>query len=296
MKIQFWGVRGSLPTPGPDTAQFGGNTPCVEVRIENEPLIVLDAGTGIRKLGMDLLGDPGVKDIVLLFSHTHWDHIQGLPFFSPLFIPKYKIKLYGPVHYSKNLEEILSLQMEYTYFPVRVAELAADISFHDLTEQTLNISDDVEVITKYVNHPVVCLSYRINCKGKSFVYLTDHEPYRNLFADGDEVDREEGRLVANEQTDALVEFIEGADLLCVDAQYTPEEYETKYGWGHSPTDAAYKLAMDAGVREMIMFHHDPDRTDADLQQVLKDLQDRMWDPGKRTLPVRLARERLTINL
>lgn len=296
MEIQFWGVRGSLPTPGPDTAQFGGNTPCLEIRSENEPLIILDAGTGIRKLGMKILGKPEISEIYIFFSHTHWDHIQGLPFFAPLFSPKYTIKLYGPVHYSKNLEEILSLQMEYTYFPVRVAELAADISFHDLSEQSFQVGKNIELTTKYVNHPVVCLSYRLTKDGKSFVYLTDHEPYRNIFDDGDEQGREEGRLVAEEQSQALIEFIEGADLLCVDAQYTPEEYKSRLGWGHSSTDLAYKLAKDAGVKEMVLFHHDPDRTDTALQLLLKDLQDKVWDPSNRAIPVRLAREDLVISL
>lgn len=296
MDIQFWGVRGSIPSPGPDTAQFGGNTPCVQISIPGEPLIILDAGTGIRKLGLEILQKPEIKEIHLFFSHTHWDHIQGLPFFAPLFVPKYTIKLYGPVHYSKNLEQILSQQMEYTYFPVRVQELAANLSFHDLAEMDLTVGSSVQVRTKYVNHPVVCLSYRITHGNKSFVYATDHEPYRNLFADGAEAEREEGRLVAQEQTDALVEFIEGADVLCVDAQYTPEEYKTKVGWGHSSVDDSYQLGRLAGVGETILFHHDPDRTDADLQKILSKLQDRSWSPLSGQVPVRLARERLVISL
>lgn len=296
MQIQFWGVRGSLPSPGPDTAQFGGNTPCVEVRNEGEPLIILDAGSGIRKLGLSVVKDPSVREIHILLSHTHWDHIQGLPFFAPLFSPKYTIKLYGPVHYSKNLEQILSLQMDYTYFPVRVEELASKLSFHDISEQEFTIGDGIQVKTQFVNHPVVCLTYRITCKGKTFVYITDHEPYRNLFDDGDEVNREEGRLVAAEQTESLVKFIEGADLLCMDAQYTPEEYKSKIGWGHSHVDYAYSVAREAGVKELILFHHDPDRSDTELQRILSGLQDRSWSPLSGAVPVRLARERLVISL
>ncbi|MBI5815302.1 MAG: MBL fold metallo-hydrolase [Nitrospinae bacterium] len=296
MQIQFWGVRGSIPAPGPDTSQFGGNTPCVEVRNSGEPLIILDAGTGIRKLGLDILKDPSVTEIHIMLSHTHWDHIQGLPFFAPLFIPKYTINLYGPVHYSKNLEQILSQQMDYTYFPVRVEELAAKISFHDITEQELSIGNSVKVTTKFVNHPVVCLSYRISNAGKSFVYLTDHEPYRNLFDDGDEINREEGRLVAEEQTDAIIKFVEGADLLCMDAQYTPEEYRNRIGWGHSSVDYSYNMSRAAGVKELVLFHHDPDRSDADLQRILSGLQDRSWSPVSGAVPVRLARERLVIAL
>ncbi|MBI4667341.1 MAG: MBL fold metallo-hydrolase [Nitrospinae bacterium] len=296
MQIQFWGVRGSIPSPAPDTAQFGGNTPCVEVRNEGEPVIILDSGTGIRKLGMEIMKDPSVREIHILLSHTHWDHIQGLPFFAPLFSPKYTIKLYGPVHYSKNLEQILSLQMDYTYFPVRVEELAANLSFHDINEQELTIGKGVSIKTKFVNHPVVCLSYRITHNGKSFVYCTDHEPYRNLFDDGDELNREEGRLVAEEQTEALIRFMEGSDLLCMDAQYTPEEYRTKIGWGHSHVDYTYSMARESGVGELVLFHHDPDRTDSELMKILSGLQDRSWSPVSGAVPVRLARERLVITL
>lgn len=296
MEIHFRGVRGSIPSPGPDTSQFGGNTPCIEVRVKDEPLMILDAGTGIRKLGMEIMQDQSVNEIYIFFSHTHWDHIQGLPFFIPLFSPKYRIRLYGPVHYSKNLEEILSQQMEYTYFPVRVQELAADLSFHDITETELTVGNSIKVITKYVNHPVVCLAYKIIHNGKAFAYVTDHEPYRNLFADGSESDREEGKLVAQEQTEALVEFLEGVDVLVVDAQYTPDEYKTKVGWGHSSVDDAYQLAKDSGVGQAVLFHHDPDRTDADLQKILSKLQDRSWSPTSGTVPVRLAKENLIIEL
>lgn len=295
MDIQFRGVRGSIPSPGPDTSQFGGNTPCIEIRAENEPLIILDAGTGIRKLGLDVVKDPSVNEIHLFFSHTHWDHIQGLPFFTPLFIPKYTINMYGPIHYSKNLEQILSQQMEYTYFPVRVQELAANISFNDIGETEMNVGN-FTIRTKYVNHPVVCLSYIISHGGKSFAYVTDHEPYRNLFTDGSESEQEEGRLVAQEQTDALIDFLEGVDVMCIDAQYTPEEYKSRVGWGHSSVDDSLQLGKEAGVGEVLLFHHDPDRTDAELQKILSNLQDRSWSPTSGSVPVRLSRERLVITL
>jgi len=296
MKIEFRGVRGSIPAPGPDTAQFGGNTPCVAISAQNEPLIILDAGTGIRKLGLDVLKDESISEIHIFFSHTHWDHIQGLPFFTPLFNPKYTIKMYGPVHYLKNLEQILSQQMEYTYFPVRVQELAANISFHDIGETEMTIGNSFTVRTKYVNHPVVCLAYIVSHNNKSFAYVTDHEPYRNLFADSSESEVEEGRLVALEQTDALIDFLDGVDVACIDAQYTPEEYKSRLGWGHSSVDASHQLSKEAGVGELVLFHHDPDRTDAALQKILSDLQDRSWNPTSGSVPVRLAREGLVISL
>ncbi len=297
MDITFWGVRGSIPSPGPDTAQFGGNTACVEISIDGEPLIIFDAGTGIRKLGMNLMKSPEIDEIHLFFSHTHWDHIQGLPFFAPLFNPKFSISLYGPVHYSKNLEEILSQQMEYTYFPVRVEELSSDIKFFDIAEQVTTIGNGVTVRSKFVNHPVVCLAYRVEKNGKSFVYMTDHEPYRNLFASANEVHREEGALVAREQTEALIEFAKGVDLLCIDAQYTSQEYATtNSGYGHSSIDASYEFAQSAGAKEMVIFHHDPDRSDTALQHMLSDLQNHSAGMHNDTIPVRLAKEQLTITL
>ncbi len=297
MQVQFWGVRGSIPSPGPDTAQFGGNTPCVEVRIEDEPLIILDAGTGIRKLGQDIVQNRSVSDIFLFFSHTHWDHIQGLPFFTPLFLPDYTINLYGPVHYSENLEQILSKQMEYTYFPVRVKELKANISFRDLSEkESIRVGESVIVETKRVNHPVVCLAYKVTHKGKSFAYVTDHEPYYNLFASSDDEEKDNGLKIAQEQTQALIDFLEGTNVVCIDAQYTPYEYETRVGWGHSSVDYAYQLCKEANVGEAILFHHEPDRTDADLQKIMNSLQDRSWNPLSKTIPVRLSREGLVLDL
>ena len=297
MQVQFWGVRGSIPSPGPDTSQFGGNTPCVEVRVDGEPLIIFDAGTGIRKLGLDIVRCRSVDEIFLFFSHTHWDHIQGLPFFAPLFLPDYKINFYGPVHYSENLEQILSRQMEYTYFPVRVKELKANISFRDLSEnESVNIGQNITVETKRVNHPVVCLAYKVTHSGRSFAYVTDHEPYYNLFAGSEKEEKEDGHLIAQEQTQALIDFLDGVEVVCIDAQYTPNEYETRVGWGHSSVDYAYQLCKEANVGEAILFHHDPDRSDADLQKIMKNLQDRSWNPLTGTIPVRLAREGLIIDI
>ncbi|MFW2331476.1 MAG: MBL fold metallo-hydrolase [Nitrospinota bacterium] len=298
MDIEFWGVRGSVPSPGPDTSQFGGNTACVEIRCKDEPVIVLDAGTGIRKLGYKIANEKPATDIALLLSHTHWDHIQGLPFFAPLFSPHFSISIYGPVHYTKNLKDILSLQMEYTYFPVRVEELAANIKFHDTGECEMRIGNNVKVTTKFVNHPVVCLSYRVEHNGKSFTYLTDHEPYHRVY---NRIDRlvaknEDLYEVAKAEHQGLVDFIHGTDMLCIDGQYTPTEYETKVGWGHSALDDAYELAFEGKVKEMVVFHHEPDRSDAELQRMLYSLQDRAWKSNLEAIPLRLARERQIIKI
>ncbi len=270
MKIRFWGVRGSIPTPGPDTSYFGGNTSCVQVLTEGQDIVILDAGTGIRALGIDLLKNhPDKKNIHLLFSHTHWDHIQGLPFFAPLYIPGYSIDIYGPVHYEKSLEEILERQMEYTYFPVRVAELQANISYHEMKEESFELGD-YKIKSKYLNHPVLCLGYRFEMNGSSFIYCTDHEPYYNFMED-EETETEMNQIV-EEQNDRLAGFLKETDLLVMDSQYTEEEYESHKGWGHSSTKHSIEIAIKSNVKRFALFHHDPDRTDKNEKEIIKELQ------------------------
>lgn len=289
MEIEFWGVRGSIPSPGPATAQFGGNTACVEIRPGGSTLIVFDAGTGIRKLGERIVREGEHTDIHIFLSHTHWDHIQGLPFFAPLFSKKFNITIYGPANHKRDLKEILSSQMDYTYFPVRVEELSSNPTFLDIVEGEISI-DGVKIRSKYVNHPVACLSYRIERDGKSFVYLTDHEPYRSIKASPSAPHSAALKENIDALAEALVDFARAADLLCIDGQYTKEEYETKIGWGHSSVDDSYDFARSAHVKEMIVFHHDPDRSDTVLQKILFDLQDRSWSALAEAIPLRLARE------
>ena len=283
MKIRFWGIRGSIPTPGPDTAEYGGNTSCLQLWSDgdgDEPMIILDAGTGIRGLGMDLLKNfPNHKDIHLFFSHTHWDHIQGLPFFAPLYIPGYKISVYGPVHYEKSLEEILDRQMEYTYFPVRVAELQAKIKYRELKEEEFELGG-YKVISKYLNHPVLCLGYRFQKDGKTFVYITDHEPYYNfLEADDAESDNETNEIV-QEQNNLLVEFVRGADLAVIDTQYTEEEYPSRIGWGHSSTKHTLDIVKRAGVKRYALTHLDPDRKDSNQTQIIESMKKNLDGSGE----------------
>ncbi|GMT42347.1 MAG: MBL fold metallo-hydrolase [bacterium] len=293
MKIQFWGVRGSIPAPGPATSFFGGNTSCLFLHDDDEPLVILDAGTGIRGLGMELLRNyPNNKDIHLFFSHTHWDHIQGLPFFAPLYIPDYTINIYGPVHYEKTLEEILDRQMEYTYFPVRVAELQAKIKYHELKEGVIKLNG-YSVQSKYLNHPVLCLGYKFTKNGKSFVYCTDHEPYYNFL--DDEETAEEMNQIVDEQNGRLLDFINRADLLVMDSQYTAKEYSAHVGWGHCSTDYTLDLAIKAGVSRYALFHHDPDRTDEQEKQIIADLLEKKED-SKQPREIFGAREGLTIDI
>ncbi|MBI5177946.1 MAG: MBL fold metallo-hydrolase [Nitrospinae bacterium] len=293
MKLQFWGVRGSIPAPGPDTAHFGGNTSCLHLMAEGQPAIILDAGTGIRKLGIELLRNhKDKKEIHLLFSHTHWDHIQGLPFFAPLYIPGFSIHIYGPVHYEKSLEHILDQQMEYTYFPVRVAELQAKISYHELKEESFNIGD-ITVRTKYLNHPVLCLGYRFERNGKAIVYCTDHEPYYNFLGEDD--GGEEVNMVVEDQNNRLKDFIRGADLLVMDTQYTEEEYPSHQGWGHSSTVHNVGLIANCGIKRLAMFHHDPDRTDADEKKIVE-LMRRLGKDAGLDVEIFGAREGLSIEV
>ncbi|MBI3795206.1 MAG: MBL fold metallo-hydrolase, partial [Nitrospinae bacterium] len=205
-----------------------------------------------------------------LLSHTHWDHIQGLPFFAPLYVPGYSVKIYGPVHYEKSLEQVLDRQMEYTYFPVRVAELAANISYHGLKEEEFKIGD-LSVKTKYLNHPVLCLGYRFEHVGKSAVYCTDHEPYYNIFGEADDADEEVKNVVA-EQNNGFAHFISDADLLVLDTQYTEAEYPNRVGWGHGHTAFNLGMGAKANVKKWALFHHDPDRTDDAEKKIIEDLR------------------------
>ncbi len=293
MKLRFWGVRGSVPTPGPDTVYFGGNTSCLQLTDSDEPVVVLDAGTGIRGIGLDLVSKhPDKKEIHLLFSHTHWDHIQGLPFFAPLYIPGYSIDIYGPVHYEKSLEEILDRQMEYTYFPVRVAELQAKITYHELKEEDFSIGG-YNCASKYLNHPVLCLGYRFKKEGKSVIYCTDHEPYYNYLGE-DDTGEEMGAII-EEQNGRLEDFVRGADLLVMDSQYTEGEYRSHLGWGHSTTKHTIDLVLKTGVKRCSLFHHDPDRKDDDEKKIIEGLQKHL-DESPDLIDIFGAREGMEIDI
>lgn len=279
MKIRFWGVRGSIPCPGPNTVKYGGNTACIEVQLDKGSRhIIIDAGSGIRELGNkmvqeDLKKGPLSADIFL--THTHWDHIMGFPFFVPIFIPGTKLKIYGPVTYEdENLKEVLSGQWTYRYFPVRHEELSSDIEYVDLKEEKTELGQGLVLITKYLNHPLLCLGYRFEYKGKIFCTAYDTEPFRNVFCTDpadpsyDEAMAEEGELVAQEENNRLEKFCRDADLLVYDTQYTQAEYDNgKVGWGHSSIEHAINLAKRNGVKRLALFHHDPLRSDDEMDEL-----------------------------
>lgn len=276
MRVRFWGVRGSIPCPGPLTAKYGGNTACIELRFSgSDRLIIIDAGSGLRELGNFMMGHDlpkGPINTEIYLSHTHWDHIMGFPFFTPIYLPSTKAKVFGPVsHEADTLETIVGGQMTYRYFPVRQAELAASIDYVNLKEGRFDLGDGISLTTKYLNHPILCLGYRFECQGKVFCTAYDTEPYKNIFCvdsndpSYDEGMATEGEAVALEQNEELERFVAGADLLVYDAQYTRKEYESsKVGWGHTPMEEAIAVAKRNRIKRLALFHHEPMRTDDQL--------------------------------
>ena len=270
MKVRYWGVRGSVPVPGKSTVAYGGNTSCVSVELDSKVLI-FDAGTGLRECGNHLLSLKKPVDAAIFISHTHWDHIQGFPFFVPAYIPGNRLVLHGPPSDVQNLSlrQIMELQTNYEYFPIRTAQLGADISYTDCREGSVEV-DGLDITTCRLNHPVACLGYRLTVDSKVFVYGGDHEPYRNTYrdsAEGEDMDEEfleDLDQTAEEQNLKIAEFLKGADIVSWDAQYSEEEYQSKKGWGHSYYEANLVLAERAGVKHMVFSHHDPMNNDEAL--------------------------------
>jgi phosphoribosyl 1,2-cyclic phosphodiesterase/DNA-binding response OmpR family regulator len=267
VRAEFWGTRGSIATPGRSTVRYGGNTSCIEVRSARGTLVIVDCGTGARPLGQKLMSASakGLRGHILI-SHTHWDHIQGIPFFAPLFLPGNEWNIYGPRGLDQSLRETLAGQMQYTYFPVTPDQFGATISYHDLVEGTFNI-DDIKVSTRYLNHPALTLGYRLEADGAMIVYCCDHEPYSRILASG------QGEFVGQDLRHA--EFVHGADLLIHDAQYTAAEYPAKIGWGHSSVEYAVKLGQHAHVKRLVLTHHDPLRNDDAIDHVVEGIRARL---------------------
>ncbi len=257
MQVTFWGVRGSIPTPGPDTMEIGGNTSCVEVRV-GKAILIFDGGTGLRLLGQKLLKEMPLTAHIF-FSHVHWDHIQGFPFFSPAFAPGNSFHLYGGNNVSRTLEETLAGQMDHPSFPVHLAEMGSKMTFMDLFEgQSLEIPSGVGdkklvISTARGNHPNGVWAYRVDYEGKSVMYATDTEHYAVVDT-------------------KLAELAKGVDVLIYDAMYTPEEYSghlgggPKTGWGHSTYEEGIKLVKYAGAKKFVLFHHDPAQNDAAVRE------------------------------
>jgi phosphoribosyl 1,2-cyclic phosphodiesterase len=305
IETKFWGVRGSIPSPGPETVKYGGNTLCLELRINlkhGRRLIIIDAGSGIRLLGDALLADnldTGPLRAQIFLSHTHLDHIMGLPFFAPLFMPQTRLKIHAPITCESNsLEEVIGGQMSYRYFPVRLEELAAEIEYIDLKEGCYDLGDGIRLRTTYLNHSLLAMGYRIEYQGRVVCTAFDTEPFYNVF-DADPSDpaydtilAAEGNRVAAAQNRRLEAFFRGADLLIHDGQYTRAEYDSgKRGWGHAPIEDAVEAAKRADVKRLVICHHDPLRTDAQLDDIAERI---CRDQQNEDLEIVIAREGMTL--
>jgi phosphoribosyl 1,2-cyclic phosphodiesterase len=255
MNVTFWGTRGSLATPGPETEHYGGNTSCVAVIGAEGTVVVLDAGTGIRRLGTTF--DPSVRRIDLLLTHLHMDHIQGLGFFAPLFNPDMEVHIWGPASTTLSLEVRLSRYLSPPLFPVLLRELPCKLALHEVPCAPYEIGE-FEVNCGLVCHPGPTVGFRIASKSASLAYLPDHEPALGL------VDAE---FPLSPDWTSGYALAAGADLLIHDAQYTSEEYSTHVGWGHSSLEQAVRFAALAKVKRLILFHHDPSHDDGELDRL-----------------------------
>jgi phosphoribosyl 1,2-cyclic phosphodiesterase/CheY-like chemotaxis protein len=272
MKVKFWGTRGSIPTPGKDTNKYGGNTSCVEVRAEDGTTVILDCGSGLRCLGEDM-GKRNYKEPLhahILITHFHWDHIQGIPFFAPFSKATTEWDIYAPKGVEISLEEALAGQMQSIYFPLKLSDFTSKIRYHQLVKGEFTIGS-IKVKTHYLNHTALTLAYRLEVDGAVLVYSTDHEPY-------DPKPVEKLELMTRRDQDH-VEFLRGADLVIHDAQYKADEYKTRIGWGHSPYGYVVDVCSFAKVKQVAFFHHDPSRTDDELDGIASSINEKLQKSG-----------------
>jgi len=274
LKVRFWGVRGSIAAPGPETIRYGGNTPCITLE-RGRDLLILDAGTGLRKLGLTLQAEAtgrGPLDLDMLITHTHWDHIQGFPFFVPAYVPGNKVQVWGPPSMEKPLGKVLRGQMDPAYFPVGLGAMAAELTINEIREPEFQVGP-FTVKAIYINHPGITMAYRVELDGMVVTYATDTEPYRTLLGwDDDETRHGEKTAYGGKRDEELVAFAREADLYIADSQYTPSEYKQKRGWGHTCYTDAIQVALEAKARRVALFSHDPMHDDDMLDEKLAHCQ------------------------
>jgi len=305
MKVRFWGVRGSIPVPGPQTNRYGGNTSCVQVLPKKGPMVIIDAGTGLRRLGKDLMQGAfgeGRGSAHLLISHTHWDHIQGLPFFSPLYQDGNRFYVYARQRDDTHLRAVFASQTEDPYFPVAFNAVKADVAFRELVEGARFEIGDVKVGCTRLNHPWIAMAYRLDADGASVVYATDTAPFTDILLENEfiktpprvgEAPSIEHQVKLREMRDALVELCQGADYLIYDTQFTPDEYRARPHWGHSTPNDAIEIALAARVKTLALFHHAPERTDDQQDQIVEETRVLVRGSG---LEVMGAYEQLEVEL
>jgi phosphoribosyl 1,2-cyclic phosphodiesterase len=281
-RIKLWGTRGSIAVPGPETLRYGGNTTCVELRTDDE-IIVLDAGSGIRPLGVALKQEFKERPInlSLLITHAHWDHIQGFPFFKPAYDPKNKIHILGFDGAGATFREIMTEPMRSPFFPITMRELSAKMEITKLTEMKFSLGK-VNVHATFVNHPGVCAGYRLFTSTGSVAFLPDHEPYEFFLhaAQRKSLTPEQAKEVATNEHARLVQFLRGSDILILDSQYTDEEYQTHIGWGHSSISSAVSLALEAEVQTLLLFHHDPSHDDDRVDTMVESARELTANSGR----------------
>jgi phosphoribosyl 1,2-cyclic phosphodiesterase/CheY-like chemotaxis protein len=296
LRLKFWGVRGSIATPGPSTLHYGGNTSCLEVRVGGR-IIILDAGTGLRGLGRALLeefkGQP--LDLTLLLTHTHWDHIQGLPFFTPLYQPQHRLRILGFEGAKRGLTNVLANQMESPFFPVGLEDLPSNLLIEELKELSFELGP-VQVQVHFAYHPGICVGYRLLAGGHSIAYFPDNElrlvgrrsPPGAHSSDTD-------KIFARQESQKLSDFLRGTDVLVLDSQYDSQEYKSHIGWGHGCLDEVVELALEAEVKQLFLFHHDPEHDDAKISRMVAEAC-ALVAARKGALQVEAAREGLVVEL
>lgn len=272
IEVTFHGVRGTLPVPGKHSLKYGGNTSCVTLEFSKGQFFIFDAGSGIKALSDRLLAEKRVPiEAKIFISHPHWDHINALPFFVPLYIPGNDFEICGASHGDRDMRQLISAQMDGIYFPITIKEFGSRVYFTNLKEETVE-RNGITVKTMFLNHPGHCLGYRVEYRGRSVCYVTDNELYLDS-----------NPLFNRTYVDKLVDFVRATDILITDATYSDDGYLEKVGWGHSSVGQVAALAHQAEVKTLYLFHHNPDQTDTDIDAKLKSARTRLTALGSKTV-------------
>lgn len=298
--LRFWGVRGSYSAPFESHLGVGGNTSCVEIRVDDY-VMLCDAGTGIIPFGNEILKDSNVRELLIILTHYHWDHICGLPFFVPAFIPDWKINFFGPGDSPADIKNAVSAQMRAPFFPVGTETWLANINYMEPPKENQISYGPMSISYQSVHHPGTTFGYRIHVNGKDILYVSDNEclflnkAIRQKYAEFNKEEKELYDAMQQEEYDSELALIKDADILIHDAQYTPEDYSKKNGWGHSCYIDTVNTAIDAGVKELYLYHHDPNYDDEAIEKIAKDANNIISDRSSE-LKCHVAKEGLVVEL